>query len=231
MSSRSVLTGGDQRAAASSSSALYSKPWRSRLFPWIGFFTPKPSENETTFCWGHLSEADTPHTIFFSIAMFFALTAASFAQQVKTDYDHNANFGQYKTYSWEKVQTKDPLMVDRIKEAVNGALTAKGCTQVESGGDVSVVSMEITQNQQTLNTFYDGFGGGWRWGGFGDATTTTETYQVGTLCVDLFDAKAKNLIWRGSSSDTLSNNPDKNTKNLDKEVKKMFAHFPPEAKK
>ena len=171
------------------------------------------------------------NTIFFSIAMFFALTAASFAQQVKTDYDHNANFGQYKTYSWEKVQTKDPLMVDRIKEAVNGALTAKGWTQVESGGDVSVVAMEITQNQQTLNTFYDGFGGGWRWGGFGDATTTTETYKVGTLVVDLFDAKTKNLIWRSSSSDTLSNNSDKNTKNLDKGVQKMFAHFPPEAKK
>ena len=173
-------------------------------------------------------------TLLFSIATFFVLTAASFAQQVKTDYDHNANFGQYKTYSWEKVQTRDPLLVDRIKDAVNGSLTAKGWTQVESGGDVSVVAMEITQNQQTLNTFYDGFGGGWRWrggGGFGDATTTTETYQVGTLVVDLFDAKAKNLVWRGSSSDTLSNNPDKNTKNLDKGVQKMFAHFPPEAKK
>jgi hypothetical protein len=91
--------------------------------------------------------------------------------------------------------------------------------------------MEITKNQQTLNTFYDGFGGGWRWGGFGDATTTTETYKVGTLVVDLFDAKAKKLIWRGSSSDTLSSNADKNTKNLDKGVLKMFAHFPPEAKK
>src|SRR6202011_2901808 len=133
------------------------------------------------------------------------------------------NFGQYKTYSWEKVQTKDPLMVDRIKDAVNAALTAKGWTQVDSGGDVSVVAIEITKNQQTLNTFYDGFGGGWRWrggGGFGDATTTTETYQVGTLVVDLFDAKAKNLIWRGSSSDTLSNNPDKNNKNLYNELKK-----------
>ena len=171
------------------------------------------------------------NTIFFSIAMFFALTAASFAQQVKTDYDHSANFGQYKTYSWENVQTRDPLLVDRIKDAVNGALTAKGWTQVESGGDVSVVAMEITRNQQTLNTFYDGFGGGWRWGGFGDATTTTETYQVGSLVVDLFDAKTKNLIWRGSSSETLSNNADKNTKNLDKGVQKMFAHFPPEAKK
>ena len=172
-------------------------------------------------------------TKLFSVALLCVLTAAAFAQQVKTDYDHNANFGQYKTYSWEKVQTKDPLMVDRIKDAVNAALSAKGWTQVESGGDVSVVAMEITQNQQTLNTFYDGFGGGWRWrgfGGFGEATTTTDTYQVGTLVVDLFDAKAKNLVWRGSSSDTLSNNPDKNTKNLDKGVKKMFGHFPPEAK-
>ena len=102
---------------------------------------------------------------------------------------------------------------------------------MESGGDVSVVAMEITQNKQTLNTFYDGFGGGWRWGGFGDATTTTETYQVGSLVVDLFDAKTKNLVWRGSSSDTLSNNADKNTKNLDKGVQKLFAHFPPEKKR
>jgi hypothetical protein len=169
-----------------------------------------------------------------SIATFFLLVAASFAQQVKTDYDHNANFGQYKTYSWGNVKTHDPLLVDRIKAAVNAALTAKGWTQVDSGGDVSVVAMEITRNQQTLNTFYDGFGGGWRWrgfGGFGDATTTTETYQVGTLVVDLFDTSSKNLIWRGSSSDTLSNNADKNTKNLDKGVQRMFEHFPPEAKK
>jgi len=68
-------------------------------------------------------------------------------------------------------------MVDRIKDAVNRALAAKGWTQVDSGGDVCVMAIEITQNQQTLNTFYDGFGGGRRWGGFGgfgDATTTTE---------------------------------------------------------
>jgi uncharacterized protein DUF4136 len=171
------------------------------------------------------------NSMLLSIAMFFVFTAASFAQQVKTDYDHSANFGQYKTYSWEKVQTKDPLLVDRIKDAVNTALAARGWTQVDSGGDVSVVAMEITRNQQTVNTFYDGFGGGWRWGGFGDATTTTENYKVGTLVVDLFDTKSKNLIWRGSSSDTLSNNSEKNTKNLDKGVQKMFAHFPPESKK
>jgi len=111
--------------------------------------------------------------IIVSIATLFVFITASFADQVKTDFDHSANFAQYKTYSWEKIQTKDPLMVDRIKDAVNASLTARGWTQVDSGGDVSVVAMEITRNQQTLNTFYDGFGGSWRWGGFGDATTTT----------------------------------------------------------
>src|ERR1700688_3696493 len=166
------------------------------------------------------------NTVFVSLVTFFLLTAASFAQQVKTDYDHSANFGQYKTYSCEKVQTKDPLLVERIKEAVDAALAAKGWTQVDSGGDVSIVAMEITRNQQTLSTFYDGFGGGWGWrrfggggfGGIGEATTTTETYKVGTLIVDLFDAKTKQLIWRGNSSDTLSNNSNKNIQNLDKDV-------------
>jgi len=164
-----------------------------------------------------------------SIGLTVALASVSFAQHVKTDYDHSANFGQYKTYSWEKVQTKDQLLVDRIKSAVNSALAAKGWTEVPTGGDVEVFAIETTQNQQTLDTFYSGFGGGRRrgFGGFGDATTTVETYKVGTLVVDLFDAKTQKLIWRSSSSDTLSDKADKNTKNLDKGVNKMFQHFPP----
>ena len=103
---------------------------------------------------------------------------------------------------------------------------------MESGGDISIVAMEMTKNNRTLNTYYDGFGGGWRWGGgFGNATTTVDTYKVGTLVVDLFDAKTKTVIWRGSSSDTLSDKSDKNIKNLDKGVQKMFDHFPPSEKK
>ena len=164
------------------------------------------------------------------IVLFFA--AASFAQQVKTDYDRGVDFSQFKTYSWEKVQTQDSLWVSRIKQAVNAVLAARGWTPVISGGDVAVMAMDMTQNHQTLNTFYNGFGGGWRWGGgfgggFGDSQTSVETYKVGTLVVDLFDAHTKKLIWRGSASDTLSDKSDKNIKNLDKGVQKMFDHFPP----
>jgi Domain of unknown function (DUF4136) len=175
-------------------------------------------------------------SIFASVGIALLFATASFAEQVKTDYDRSADFSQYKTYSWQKVQTQDPLWAGRIKDAVNAALAAKGWTQVASGGQVAIVAMETTQNQQTLNTLYDGFGGGWGWrrfggGGFGDATTTTENYKVGTLVVDLFDANSKNLIWRGSASDTLSDKSEKNIKNLDKGVQKMFDHFPPGAKK
>jgi Domain of unknown function (DUF4136) len=168
------------------------------------------------------------------IGLAFLLANASFAQQVKTDYDRAANFSQYKTYSWEKVQTPDPLWVDRIQAAVNAALAAKGWTQVESGGDISILAMEMNRNHQTLNTYYDDFGGGWRWrgfGGFGESTTTSETYTVGTLVVDLFDAKTKNLVWRGVVSGMLSDKSDKNIKNLNRGVQKMFQHFPPDARK
>jgi len=177
--------------------------------------------------------------VFVLMGMMLLFGGKASAGQVKTDYDRAADFAQYKSYSWEQVKTQNPLDVDRIKSAVNAALVAKGWTQVDSGGDVCIMVMEITRNQQTLNTFYDGFGGGWGWrrfggggfGGLGEATTTTETYKVGTLVVDLFDAKTKQLIWRGNSSDTLSNNSTKNIQNLDKDVATMFKQFPPGASK
>jgi hypothetical protein len=172
---------------------------------------------------------NTRKAILTSIVVF-VLTAASLAQQVKTDYDRDANFSKYKTFSFEKIQTQDPLWVDRIKSAVTAALTAKGLSQVDSGGDISVVAVGMTKTQQRLDTFYNGFGGGWRFGGrFGDATTTTETYQVGTLVIDMFDSGTKELLWRGSASGTVSNNSKNNIKNLDKGVQKMFKSYPPKA--
>ena len=94
--------------------------------------------------------------------LFFA--AALSAEHVKTDYNRSVDFHQFHTYSWETVRTADPLWVDRIKSAVDSVLAGKGWTRVESAGDVAIVAVEMTHNQQTLNTFYDNFGRGWRWG-------------------------------------------------------------------
>ena len=163
-------------------------------------------------------------TLFGVIALTMA--ASAFAADIRTDYDHHADFTKYKTYSWAKVDTADPLWNDRVKEAVDRALTAKGWSQVPSGGDVSLVAVGTTREKPTLRTFYDGFDG-WLWGGFADATTYVEDYTVGTLVVDMFDTNSKNLLWRGSASDVLSGKPDKDEKKLEKAVSRMFEHFPP----
>jgi hypothetical protein len=164
-----------------------------------------------------------------SVALLIA--AAAWAS-ITTDYDHSVSFANFKTYSWGKLETQNSIWDERVKSAVDTALAAKGWTQLPSGGDVVVNAFGKTRPEHTMNTFYDGFGGGWRWqgfGGFGEATTTVDTYKVGTLVVDMFDPNTKNLIWRGAATDTLSNNPDKNTKKLDGEVNKMFEHFPPKS--
>ena len=169
-----------------------------------------------------------------TLAGLLLTASAAFAIKVKTDYDHGASFKNYRTYSWTSVKTANSIWDGRVKDAVNSALTAKGLTEVPSGGDIAVAAVGSTRNQQELQTLYDGMGGGWRWrglGGFGQSTTTVENYKVGTLVVDLYDANSKKLVWRGSASDTLSDKADKNAKNLDKGVQTMFQHFPPSASK
>ena len=164
----------------------------------------------------------------FAIPLFvIALATAVFADHVAVDYDHSAKFNQVKTYSWSRVHTANSIWDDRVKEAIDKELAAKGWTQVPSGGDVALVAVEKTSIRQQYDTFYDGFGGWRRWGGMGDATTTVDNYKVGTLIVSMFDGNSKQLIWRGTSRSELSANPEKNTKKLDQDVQKMFKHFPP----
>lgn len=167
---------------------------------------------------------------------FFALllVAGSLdAQKVSFDYDHNANFSQYKTFMWIKPvhYRQDPFMEQRIMDAVNAQLTAKGWQLVTEKADVGVVAHIATLEEHSLETFYDGFGGGWGWrhwgGGFGEAITMDHPYEVGTLIVDLLDAHTKQLIWRGEATDSLSEKPDKDVKKLNKAVEKLFKDFPP----
>jgi len=152
------------------------------------------------------------------------------AADVAVDYNHSTDFARYHTYSWLKVDASNTLWSDRIQRDVDGQFAAKGWTRVPSGGDAAVAAMGATHEQQTLNTFYDGLGGGWFWGGFGPdySTTTVENTPVGTLVVDLFDASSKKLIWRGTASKALSEKPEKNEKKLEDSVQDMFKHFPPQ---
>ncbi len=171
----------------------------------------------------------------------FSITAGTIAlagfaivlfADTKVDYSHHTDFAQFHTYSWGRVQAGDQLWAGRIKRDVDEALTNKGWQMVPSGGQVTVTAFGRTKNEQTMNTFYDGFGGGWFWGGFGDdgmATTTTQNTEVGTLNIDMFDTQTKKLIWRGQSSKTLSGNPQKNEKKLHDDIEDLFKKFPPKS--
>jgi len=160
------------------------------------------------------------------------LTATlTFAQKVTTDYNKGADFSTYKTFMWIKEpKASNPLMRERIIDSVNAALMAKGLRLTTGQADLGVAAHTATREERSLNTFYDGFGGGWRWrgiGGFGSATTTVNTYEVGTLVVDIFDSQTKEAVWRGTATKTISDNPQKNEASLNKAVAKMFDKFPP----
>jgi Domain of unknown function (DUF4136) len=167
--------------------------------------------------------------------LFLLLAAAGTlkAQKVITDHDPNVDFSKYKTFMWIKPPhvRLDPLMDQRLVDDINAALAAKGWQLVTEGADVGIAAHMATRQRHTLETFYDGFGGGWGWhywgGGLGIATTHVDTYTVGTLVVDMFDGRTKQLIWRGIATDTLSEKPDKDAEKIQKAVDKLFKTFPP----
>lgn len=172
-------------------------------------------------------------TLLFSILF---LSACAGSLKVNSDYDRSVNFSSFKTYTFLKVEMPNPLWNQRVIDAVDSALTAKGWTKVESGEDVGIVALGTTKNQQDINTFYSGFGPGWGYGyrgwggmGMGTATTTVSNYKVGTLIVDLFDGKTKQIMWRGTATDTIEGSPDKNQKKLNNAVQTLFKDFPPGA--
>ena len=166
------------------------------------------------------------------VGVALAVAGGAWAQDVKVDFDKAANFGAIKTFSL-KLGTAwgNPIGEKRVVDEITQALTEKGWTLApEDKADAHVVLHGAGQTKKTLNTFYSGMGGyGYRWGGMGmgTATTTTSEYTVGTLVVDIFDAKTKQLMFRGTASDELSDKAEKNIKKVAKASDKMFKDFPP----
>jgi hypothetical protein len=149
--------------------------------------------------------------------------------QVTAEQSKDADFSKYKTFMWIKSpNATNPLTNQRIVNDVDSALTSKGLRLVTSDPDICIAAHTATEKQQTLQTFYDGFAGGWRWrDGVGSATTTVTSYTVGTLVIDIFDSRTKAAIWRGTAMKTLSDNPQRRAESIDKAIAKMFKLFAP----
>ena len=165
------------------------------------------------------------------------VAGTAYAQEVKTDFDKNADFSAIKTFA-VKIGTSwgNQISEDRITNDFKQALVAKGWKVApEASADAIVVLHGATQQKKSLNTFYSGGGGawgGWGWGGggIGMSTTTESDYTVGTLVVDIY-SKSHQLLFRGTATDEISDNPQKNQKKMVKVTDKMFKDFPPGSEK
>ena len=172
--------------------------------------------------------------IFALVALSLLVSSAAVAQKVNVDWDRQANFSQYHTYMWQpSPHPGKGFWNDRIMDAIDQQLQAKGLTKVTSNPDLYVVySNSIHDQKEVVGTGYN-YGPYWGWGGWGPTTTTYNTWvtKIGTLVVEISAANEHQLLWRGSATDTIKDNSEKNIKILDKAVTKLFKEYPPQEKK
>ncbi len=93
------------------------------------------------------------------LAVVMVSASAAYASNVRTDYDHTANFANYRTFSWERVSTSNPLNKERAKADIQRDLRTMGWQLVPSGGAATVVLTDSVKNEQELETIHDGMGG------------------------------------------------------------------------
>lgn len=139
------------------------------------------------------------------IAGSMALLSGCASQpQVTSDYDHSANFTQYHTYGFatEPSGQYQTLTGKYIQSAIKQQMEQRGY-KASTTPDLLVYSSAMKQNKVQVNDApvpvgRRGYAG---WGGYNQ---TVWSYTEGTLTVDLVDSKKKQLVWRGTASNTLN---------------------------
>ncbi|MGC2212456.1 MAG: DUF4136 domain-containing protein, partial [Silvibacterium sp.] len=152
-------------------------------------------------------------------------SAIAAGQTVSVNYNHNQSFSQFHTYAWgsnNANQVQNSILAQVAQQDIDTALQAKGLQKVEESANPDIlVTASGGMKQQTSYTAMGmrGFGGGM-------GTISPQENVVGTLIVDLFNAKTQTLLWRGIGQNTLSNNGNKNQQTVGKAVQKMFKQWP-----
>ena len=165
------------------------------------------------------------------------------AQKVHTDRDKEADFTNYKTFTflgWQNDSDKllNDLDKDRMRKAFRNEFENRQLNKAEGDDADMAISLFLVVEQKTSTSaytnYYGGGGayggyrrGGWGWGGGHASTTYTENdYIKGTLVMDVYDNETKNLIWQAVASGTVKENPKNRDKSIPKTVKKLLKKFP-----
>ncbi len=176
----------------------------------------------------------------FVLALLAISVSSALAQDVRYNFDKNADFSKFKTYRWVTIKGAEPvdnLMDQQIKSAIDAELATKGLTKVDSDpADLYIGYQGAIRTEREFNSYSTGWGAGPGWGGgwygaAGSSTVhgTTNTIYVGQLVLDMYETQNKGLVWRGLMSKTIDPKakPEKQQKNLKKAVTKLLKHYPP----
>ncbi len=152
-------------------------------------------------------------------------SVVALGQQVSVNYNRSQSFAQYHTYTWASDnanQIQNSILAQQAKSDIDAAMQGKGLQLVpESQNPDIILTASGGMKQQTS---YQAWGMRGIGGGMGGITP--EQNVIGTMIVDLYDAKTKSLVWRGIAQDTLTNNGNKNSQMVSKAVAKMFKQWP-----
>lgn len=143
---------------------------------------------------------------------------------VKSDFDESANFAQYKTFDFIAHRGGNPLNNKRIEAALEQELVAKGMQKQTAGKpDLLLAYHTNVKDKIDVDTY------GYRYGRYGRRVgtyTTVQRYKQGTLVVDLVDAEAKELVWRGWAQGEVNDSVSK--EKINDTVAKILAKYPPQ---
>jgi len=172
-------------------------------------------------------------------AVFALLAAGCNPIYVNYDYDKDADFTQYQSYSWMELpestpqdaaqaQKSSPLVVKKLRGYIDAQLAAKRLSKVEQGGDYLVIYyLDPKQMLFVQQTAYSGMDI-WANSRMGGSTTQKEITE-GTMIVDLIDSKTNQLVWRGMAEN--AHESDASMEQLydtaEKAIAKIFENYPP----
>lgn len=177
-----------------------------------------------------------------AVVALFALPAMSHAQSVRVNWSKKAQFSDYKTYEWiPSKDTNHPFYRQYVGQYVRADLANKGLRRISASQspDLLVTYHFLTEQAEALSTYgygdgdWDGWGGWGGWGmdgmdGMGYPAVTEQPETMGILTIDIIDAKAKKIIWRGQATeDNISKSTKGEENDVKKSVNKMLDRFPP----
>lgn len=169
--------------------------------------------------------------------LLLCLIAGNALAKDNVDFDKSVDFTSFHTFQLlpnpdGALAKANELMDGRVQDMIRQHLVAQGLTEVSANPDLLVSYDASTQDHQVYNTMGMGpgmgMGMGVGWGSYGAvgmggmATTTESTFTDGTLVVNAYTPDPKKMVWRGTAEESVSDNPDKTAKNIEKSLDKLF---------